>query len=364
MSQATGLNRLKNPSNEKSILIIRFSSLGDIILTEPVIASLRKEYPGAIIDFLVRKEYTDLVRYNKNLNDILIFDTGTGFAGLKALRRQIKRADYDWIIDLHGSLRSRFICRGQRAIVGRIKKNQFLRFLLVRFHINLYRKLFKRIPRVPAKYLSAVEQVAGSAFHPPEGYIPAVRAHLPDNTIFKGEAAWAHYEDRGFGVIMAPGARHFTKRWPASYYAFLISEIYKKHGKKTLLLGGPEERETADEIVKLAVEGAVENLAGKYTLLETIAIISRTPFFVGNDSALMHAAAAFDIPQAVIFGSTVEEFGFYPNSEKAVVFHVEGLKCRPCTHIGRSACPKTHFRCMLDIRPQEVLEFYESLPET
>ena len=174
--------------------------------------------------------------------------------------------------------------------------------------------------------------------------------------IQKGEGIWRELEKDDFRLVMAPGARHFTKRWPPGYYAALIRMMFEKQGSKTLLVGGPEEVSLISSIQKQAGQKISRNLAGELSLSETFALIRQAPFFLSNDSGLMHAAAAFQIPQIAIFGSTTRELGFFPLNPKALLLENSGLACRPCSHIGKSKCPRGHFKCMQEITPEMVAE--------
>ncbi len=346
---------MKETAGKKRILLIRLSSLGDVLLTDPVVAAVHERYPDASIDFLVRKEFAELIRHNPSIDHILTFDRSSGFRGLLELRRHVINSGYSAIVDLHGSTRSKIICFASGIPYGRIKKNQFIRFLLIHLRWNLYRK--KGIVRVPDKYVNAAKFLGVSGIHRDPIF------HISDEAIGKGEDLWDELKNEGFGVVMAPGARHFTKRWPEEYYAGLINLIHENYGVKTILLGGPDEIETIHRIESMTGDNRCRGLAGKITLMESAGLIRCAPFFVSNDSFLMHVAAAFGVWQAAIFGSTSEELGFFPNNPHAKIFEEKDLSCRPCTHIGRSSCPKKHFHCMMRVKPQDILRFYEEVSQ-
>lgn len=332
-------------------LIIRLSSIGDVILTSPLVRQLRERFPAAQIDFLIRREYAELVRYNPHLSNILELDVRGGRAELKMMKTRLREAGYNAILDLHGNFRSVFLRSfPNRPPVYKIRKNQFPRFLLVKFKINLYRRLYGHPLSAAEKYLRAAA---------PLGLSPGdlrTELHLPAEAEKKGEAVWQELSRENFRVAMAPGARHFTKRWPAPYYAELIRALYEKRGWRTLLVGGPDELQTIKEIQRRTGNEIQQSRAGELSLLETFAVMRRAPLFISNDSGLMHAAAAFRIPQIAIFGSTVQELGFFPLNPNARVLENAGLGCRPCSHIGRASCPKGHFKCMQEITPARVME--------
>lgn len=341
----------KLPDTIRKILIIRMSSLGDIILTSPVIRRLRQQFPAARIDFLVREEYADLVRYNPHLSNIIELNVRHGRPAVKSLRDKIRLANYDVILDLHRNLRSAFLRRfPAHSPVLKIKKNLLLRFLLVKFKINLYRKFYGHPLSVAEKYL----RTAAPLGLPDDDL--RLEMHLPPEAVSKGVEIWSGLQKENYRVVMAPGARHFTKRWPPDYYAELIRLIYREKGWRTLLVGGADEKAAIEEIQVLAGDEIQRSLAGEISLLETVAIIREAPLFISNDSGLMHAAAAFQKPQIALFGSTVEELGFFPLNPHAKVLENATLPCRPCSHIGRSECPQKHFKCMLEVQPEAVLD--------
>ncbi len=336
---------------DAKFLIIRLSSIGDVILTSPLVRQLRERFPAAQIDFLIRREYAELVRYNPHLSNILELDASRGRAGLKAMKARLREAGYNAILDLHCNFRSVFLRNfPNHPPVYKIQKNQLPRFLLVKFKINLYRRLYGHPLSAAEKYLRAAAPLGLSR----EDLRPEL--HLPPNTEEKGRAIWQELSRENFRVVMAPGARHFTKRWPPAFYAQLIREIYRQRGWRTLLVGGPDELQTIKEIQRRTGNEIQQSRAGELSLLETFAVMRRAPLFISNDSGLMHAAAAFQIPQMAIFGSTVQELGFFPLNPNARVLENAGLGCRPCSHIGRASCPKGHFKCMREITPARVLE--------
>ncbi len=337
----------------KKILLIRFSSLGDVILTNTLISALRKKYPDSQIDFLTSRECAGLVKYHPGISSVTEFDKKKGFSELKRIRSELLARRYDAVADLQGNLRSRYIRRGLGKKTGVIRKNLLIRFLLLKFRINLYKKIYKYIPTVTEKYFRA------AAFLKPEQPHLSTEIYPDPEAQKKAAEIAAHYGPLGFHAVMAPGAKHFTKRWPAHHFAGFIEWLHNHYEFKTILVGGPDEHETAEQIVHLSSHGTVLNLCGRISLQETISLIGHASVFVSNDSALMHAAAAFRIPQIAVFGSTVREFGFFPQNPNAYVAEIPGLKCRPCTHIGRAECPEGHFHCMECITPQHLAELTE-----
>ncbi len=325
------------------------SSIGDIILTSPVVRQLRRNFPEAQIDYLVRKEYAAVIKHNPHLSNVIEFDAKGEDHALQLMRQYIQDAEYDLILDLHRNIRSKYLRRFlNHPRIYKISKNQVPRFLLVNTGLNLYKQLNPYPLSVAAKYLRAGKSV---------GLDPSdlkLDVYLPEETQKKGEQIWQRLHDEGARVVIAPGARHYTKCWPAAYYARLIELIHQEFGWTSVLVGGPDEAEMAASIENRAGEQIVDSLAGRISLLETFAIIQESLLFISNDSGLMHVAAAYQKPQIAIFGSTTRELGFFPVNENATIVENNSLNCRPCTHIGKSACPREHFKCMLEVTPEEV----------
>jgi heptosyltransferase-2 len=333
------------------ILIIRFSSLGDIILATPLLRVLHAAYPDAHIDVLVKSEYADLVRYHPAVSSVIVLFTSSK-EELRELRARVRAERYDVILDLHNSIRSRYVrfLSGARRVTA-VNKRALRRFALVHLKRNTYRDA---VP-VAERYIETAARLGIV----PDGAGPEL--FVPGETISRVATMMSRYKlDRYAAVIgMAPSARHFTKRWPPERYRDLGIRLVKERRVKLLLFGGPDDTDYCGDIAQMinAEVGAdaAESLAGKLTLLETAAALDHCALVVTNDSGLMHMAAARGRGVVAIFGSTVKEFGFFPYRTRSVVLETAGLSCRPCSHIGRADCPEGHFRCMRDISVDEVL---------
>ncbi len=323
------------------ILVIRFSSAGDILLASPFLRALRRRFPEAEIDMLTKDRFRELIEGSPSISRVITLEAGTSFSDLLTLRRNLRREGYDFVFDLHNSLRSRIVRFGLGDRRSVFRKPTFRKWLLVRFKINLLRPI---VP-VPERYLRVGESVGlendgrGLDFFPGDATSP-VRDDLPRPII-----------------ALAPGARHFTKRWPAEKFGELGRRLLDEFGGSLVLLGGPDEVGICGEVEKLiAAEHHVLNLSGRTTFPEAACALEQSSLLVTNDSALAHLGAACSVPVVTIFGSTVEEFGFVPYTEDGIVVQNPGLPCRPCTTIGRAECPLGHFRCMNDIEVDDVLE--------
>lgn len=330
------------------VLVIRLSSVGDIILTSLAVRALRNAFPEAALDVLVKESFAPLYTFSPHVDTVRTIPDNAGLNDAAEVRRSLMRIEYDIVVDLHNSLRSRLIRFGlgsKRYVFG---KPTLRKRLLVATKINLLRP----IRPIPLRYLDACRPLnltddgKGLELFSKE---PSVRVDT---------MRVSHHPI----VALATGARHATKRWPPERFAELGRRIVDKLGGSIVLLGSPEESELCGEIER-AIDrpGSVRNVAGAGSILDAADIISQCDLVVANDSALAHVAAARKKPAVSIFGSTVEEFGFVPFGTAVRVVQVDGLSCRPCTSIGRDDCPLGHFKCMRLIAVDDVMSAVESL---
>lgn len=344
----------------RKTLVIRFSSIGDVVLTTPLLRVLRARHPKSQIDFLTRKEYADLVRYNPNINLTYSFDASTGFAGLRKMKRKLKEEGYDLVVDLHNSIRSRYVrsMRGTGEIVV-VDKRIPERTLLVKFKRNTY----TRIVPVAERY---IETLSAHGIGP-DGKGPEL--HLPDEVLFGVASRVAKLRLNRFEHVLGicPFARHATKEWPADRYAEIARRFVGGLCGAVMIFGGPDDvpRSTA---LAASIRGhvgreAVIDWTGELGLAESAAALQYCDVVVTNDSGLMHVAAAMQKRVVAIFGSTVEEFGFFPPGDTSIVLERKGLECRPCSHIGLDACPEGHFRCMKDTTTDDVWKAVNAMLE-
>ena len=335
----------------QNILVIRFSSLGDIVLATPLLRALRARFPSAHIDFIVRKEYAELVKYNPNLTKCYEFDTTAGFSGLQKLKKRLRTERYDLVIDIHNSIRSRYLriwLDAQEVVL--INKRMFARIMFVKFKKNLYGDTVSVADRYIEPVTKFGVQNDGAGLELP----------IPDEISARaGEAIALSEINRSGSVIgLCPSAKHATKCWPSERFAELGSGLIQTGETTILLFGGPSDVKTCSTIAQTirttSKASSIIDLSGKLSLLETAAAMKFCDVIVTNDSGLMHIAAAMKRKVVALFGSTVREFGFFPVGTENIVIERAGLYCRPCSHIGCSECPEGHFRCMKEIRVDEV----------
>ena len=340
-------------------VVLRLSSIGDIILSSPLLRVLRKAVGNdARVDFVVRKEYAELVRYNHHLSIVHEYDVATGYKGLQDLALQLRAEHYELVIDIHDSIRTKFLraaCTTKNIVV--MDKRKLERWLLV----NLKRNAYSDNLTVAERYIETVE---GYGIKNDD---KGLEIFIPDSTLFEISGKMGKLRlDRFEKVIgICPGSKHFTKRWQKEKFAEVAVRAATELKAKIHLFGGPDEREDCEfvcqEVARRVSPDAVTDFAGEFSLLESAAALEFCDVVVTNDSGLMHLAAAKQKKIVAIFGSTVKEFGFAPYGTESIIIEKSDLDCRPCTHIGKKACPKEHFKCMTEIDASTVFTSITSL---
>jgi len=321
--------------DKERILVIRFSSLGDILLTAPALRALRTRFPESHIDFLVSTGFADAARLLSGADRVLTFDKRSGFRGLCALRSQLSRR-YAIIVDIQNNTRSVFLRSSTFPVFCvKAKRYRLRRWLFIHWKWNLYHQ-----PRsVALRYLDAAAFLG--AVDDGHGLLLAVPPP---------ERVWAeNFSPCEPTVVLCPGSRHFTKRWPVEYWIEL-GQRFHENGNRVLLVGAADECDLLRSISAGIEESA---FICDRTIPEVAALLERAAVVVSNDSGLMHLAAGVGTPLVALFGPTIEQFGFYPFRSTAEVME-QTLCCRPCSAMGSSQCPKSHFRCMKDTKPAMV----------
>ncbi len=307
----------------KKILVIRLSSFGDIILSFPLLKKLREKFPESEIHFLTKDNYREAVELNPYVHKIIFYE-----GSLLNTRKKIKNENFDLIIDIHKNFRSIFISFLNAGSVKRYSKENFKKFLLVKFKLNL----FKEIIPVYKKYILAARKY----------FSESDTEYSTTELIFDRKRI---YEEEY--IVISPSSRHFTKTYPVIKY---IAYINSQANKKFIITGDSSE---TDMIICRLIEANcsnVINLCGKLNINELANVLYFSEFVICNDSAILHLAEALGKKVTSIFGSTVKEFGFFPQLKHSKVLEISDLKCRPCTHIGRESCPEGHFRCMEEVQ--------------
>lgn len=309
------------------LLLVRFSSMGDIILTSPVVRCLKSQLPGLELHVLTKEGFRTLYELNPYVDKVFTIRENLGevLPGLKAER-------YDRIIDLHRNLRTflLWLKLGRKRSV--FPKLNFRKWMLVRLHLNL-------MPRVHIvdRYFRAVRSLGVVNDHRGLDFFISPEDEMDINDLP------SEYHEGYYAVVT--GGRHSTKILPANK----VAEVILALGRPVVLLGGPEDRERAEEVIKLTGESAF-NGCGKYNLGQSASLLRQSLAVITNDTGLMHIAAALHKRIVSVWGSTVPELGMYPylpgGEGHSSFAEVKGLYCRPCSKIGYKRCPRGHFHCM------------------
>lgn len=321
------------------IHVLRLSSLGDVILTLPVVAALRKTFPEARIAYWVKEEYVDLVRFDPAITHTHVLERDhRKLEDLLSMSAELE--DADLIVDLHGNLRTRLLAFRQKSRVLRSPGYRLARSL--RVHARWLGR--PAPPPVLARHAMALARIGVVPDGPP-------RVHAGAEA-----EAWAQSWLSGWGpgappVAMITGAAHATKRWPEAHW-IALHERLRGAGRRLLYFGLEEDRARVPALAaKLALD------AGSRWCMEPLprvaALLSRCATAVAGDTGLMHLAAARGLSVVALFGSTAPELGFAPAGAGHTVL-CRHEPCQPCTLHGRERCPQGHFRCMVGITADEV----------
>ena len=332
------------------ILIIRFSSMGDIILTTPLIRAVRRKYPKAQIDFVVKDQFAALVQGNPHLTKVYIFSKEKD--NLKSIKEDIIEEEYDWIIDIHKNFRSLYLRTRSGAVnITDYPKYLFKRTLLVALRWNFY----KVVEPVYKRYFKAVEPfgIEDDGLGTEIFVEPALEQYIREKLVDDG------YNFSLPLVVISPGASYKNKRWLPERFAELIDRYQQGKRAFVVMAGGKEDWDLCEEINRMAMTHAL-NYAGAFDLLGAAALLKQADLVITNDTGIMHMAQSQKVPVTAIFGPTTRELGYFPFPGTSAVIELK-LSCRPCTHNGLDHCPKGHFRCMKDISTEEVFETSQKL---
>ncbi len=324
-------------SSQKKILVIRFSSIGDIVLTTPVIRAIKK-HGGHEIHALTKKQNRGLYENNPSVTRVFSFELS-----ISEILPDLVEENYDFVIDLQKNLRSSKIRRKLKSTSYTFPKLNIEKWLLVNLKIN-------KLPgiHIVDRYFKAVETLGI------ENDKKGLEFHIPPDDELAPELIDERLRDGYIAFVI--GGQHYTKILPAEK----ASEIINGIDLPVVLLGGPDDKARGDEIRKLCPDSVIFNTCGEFNINQSASLVQLSDVVITNDTGLMHIASAFGKPTISIWGNTVPEFGMYPyfpdSPEKYYLSEVKGLSCRPCSKIGHKKCPKKHFKCMMDQNTEKILE--------
>jgi ADP-heptose:LPS heptosyltransferase len=334
------------------ILVIRFSSIGDIVLTSPIVRCIKEQVPGAEVHYLTKKAFLPVAEAIGHTDKIYSIEKE-----VSEVIENLKKESYDFIVDLHHNLRSMQVKNALKKKSAAFPKLNIEKWLLVNLRINkmpgihIVDRYFETV-----KLLGAKNDGKGLEYHIPENEEIDVGAQnfepLPNNKNFE-----PLQKDGYIGFVI--GANHYTKQLPTHK----IISICKQIDIPIVLLGGKNDEAKAMEIQQAFTihhsPFTIFNACGKYSINGSASLVRQAKKIITHDTGLMHIAAAFKKDIISVWGNTVPEFGMYPYKPGAgsQIVEVKGLNCRPCSKIGYKACPKKHFKCMEQIDEAKVIKF-------
>ncbi|MGZ5243093.1 MAG: glycosyltransferase family 9 protein [Bacteroidia bacterium] len=311
-------------------LVIRFSSIGDVVLTTPVLRCLKKKYPDAQIHYLTKAQFHPLLAANPYITKFHLLEDD-----LEIIIEDLKAEKFDYVIDLHKNIRSMRVKKAVDAKTISFNKLNLQKWLAVNLKVDT-------LPdkHIVDRYFDSLAKIGvkndGQGL---DYYI--WEKEVNDYISSIGKTPY---------IAFAIGAQHKTKKLPDDK----IIEICERVNGKIILLGGKTEAALGDKINSI-LPAKIINLCGKTNLNESAYLVKHAKKVIAHDTGFMHVAAAFQKPVISIWGNTVPAFGMYPyfgsrnllTAEKqSFIFEVDGLPCRPCTKLGYDKCPREHFKCM------------------
>lgn len=316
------------------ILIIRLSSIGDVVLTTPIVRCLKNKYPKSEIHFITKKNFKPVLIDNPYIDNIIEYES-IDF-------NKLKQSNYNIIIDLHKNLRSFSIKRKLNIESISFDKLNFKKWLLCKFKIDI-------LPdkHLVDRYFDSLKLIGITDDKKGCDYFNIANSISP---VIKYDKY----------VCIVLGAQHFTKQMPIE----LIIDIIDKSNHNFVLIGGKNEIDLSNRILnEISDISRVESYVGKTTISESSFVLKKSLFVITPDTGMMHIASALNCNIISVWGNTVPKFGMFPympmNNSK---FHIvqEKIKCRPCSKIGFDKCPKNHFDCMKQIKTSEILKLIDN----
>lgn len=330
------------------ILVIRFSSIGDIVLTSPVVRCIKKQIPSAEIHYLTKSSYKEIIEYNPHITTKHFLNEN-----LSELIPTLKKEKFDFIVDLHNNVRT---WKLKMALMRR--GNAFNKINLEKWlYVNLKYNMMP-VAHIVDRYLETVKVLGVKNDGGGLDYFIS-----PNEVIKIEELPLTHLH--GY-IAIAIGAQHATKKYPLEKLKKLVSIL----SYPIILLGGKEDFESG-EAIRSQDPIKIFNGCGQFSINQSASIIKTSQLVITHDTGMMHIAAAFKKKIISLWGNTVPEFGMYPyfgdqekyqqHYLKSRMLEVKGLSCRPCSKLGFQKCPRGHFNCMNKIKEEEIAAVVQML---
>lgn len=330
-------------TDAKKILVLRFSSLGDIVMTTAMVRALRKRFPSAQIDMVVRRDFLDVIKHNPHLNQKIGLDRKEGWRGLFRMARAINQEKYDLIYDAHRSLRTLLLMPFLKAPEkAYYKKHYVRRNLALLFKLPL----LKKSKRFLEKFIEPLARYGVSY----DGLGPEMV--VAEEARASAFAKFPSLKEATSLVGIVPSAQWRGKRWPLPYFRSLLKKLLIQNDSTYVIFGGPSDTFCENIYYGLPVDHVV-NTQGKLSIAECAAVIEKCDYVIANDTGLMHVADALNIPTLSFLGPTSGELGCLPFHRRSVILEKD-LWCRPCSKNGQAPCIRAKRYCLTDITPDEA----------
>jgi ADP-heptose:LPS heptosyltransferase len=325
------------------VLVIRFSSIGDIVLTTPVLRCLKRQRPDVQLHYLTKKSYSTLLIHNPFIDKLHYLNDN-----LDEVIEELKKEQFDYVLDLHNNIRTMRVKRALDTKSYSFPKLNIQKWLLTNLKVDMMPD-----KSIVDRYLETVKPLGihndGQGL---DYYLPKDRELSNDDIPM---SHWSGY----IGCVI--GGSYSTKKLPVDQWKQFCEIV----PYPIILLGGPEDREEGNEI---AAQDNIKiyNSCGKFDLNESAELVKHSRVIVSNDTGLMHVAAAFRKPVVSLWGNTSPEMGMFPYygfnnlkervAPQSIIIENKSLGCHPCSKIGYNRCPKRHFKCMNELDMQQVAD--------
>ena len=324
----------------KQFLIIQTAFLGDVILATPILSELKRIYPDAAIDVVLRKGNEQLLENNPHIRDVIVWNKKSSkYKSLIQIIKRIRRKRYDEVINLQRFASAGLMCMFSKATIK------------VGFRKNSFRFIYNKL----------IEHSLESGKHEIERNLMTIQDHgvksFSPPQLFPSAADYSQVSDykKNTYFCIAPASVWLTKQLPEEKWIELIKILQSKG--EIYLLGSKADRDLCNRIVN-KTSAKISILAGKLSILQSAALMKDARMNYVNDSGPQHIASAVNAPVRTFYCSTVPSFGFGPVSENSGIIQIhEKLSCRPCGIHGHNSCPQQHFKCGKDIYLDEKLLF-------
>lgn len=309
------------------ILILRFSSIGDIVLTTPVIRCLKQQLPNAEVHFCTKRAYHCVISSNPYIDKYHLLNST-----IWELILHLRIENYDYIIDLHNNIRTKLLKAALNTRSFTVNKLNLKKWIYVTFKADVMPN-----QHLVDRYLATVLPLGVKDDGLGLDFFIASNDHVDSNQL-------PPTHQLGY-VAYAIGGQHATKRLPVSR----IIELCRKINSPIVLLGGEDDRYVGEQVSKAVGNELIFNACGCYNLSQSASLLLQSKIVFSHDTGLMHIAAAFGKKVYSIWGNTTPQLGMYPYRTSYVVLEKLGLSCRPCSKIGSNKCPAGHFNCMNEL---------------